>query len=196
MSRRKPLTCQSRKVCLVIRKGVEIKKEKIKEFCIEHFERYAFIEHKHDISPETGEIIPVHYHIVGDYKTAKTPFSTRLNDIVTFFRFDNANGIEIDQYNSFEGSLQYLTHKNQSEKTKHNESEIIHNLSEADFKILYNADIGNVVTFDLLYSVVFSANNIIDIIREIGIGNYRTWRAVIWDIWRTLQNDDAFINKL
>lgn len=195
MSRRKPLTCQSRKVCIVIRKNKEISVAKLKEFCLTYFERYAFIEHKGDLDAETGEVIPVHYHIVGDYISAKTPFSTRLNDICTFFRFDNANGIEIDQYNSFEASLQYLTHKNQSEKTPHNKDEIIHNLSDADFNILYNADVGQVITFDLLFTIVINANNIIDVIREIGLGNYRTWRSVIWDMWRTLQGDQQYISN-
>lgn len=196
MSRRKPLTCQSKKVCIVIRKNKEISLNRIKEYCIENFDRYAFIEHKGDKDSETGVILPVHYHLVGDFKTSKVAFSTRLNDIVTFFKLDNANGIEIDQYNSFEASLQYLTHKNQEEKTKHSPKEIIHNLSESDFNILYNAEVGQVITFDLMYSIVSNANNIIDVIREIGIGNYRTWRSVLWDIWRTLQGDEAYLIKV
>ena len=194
MSRRKPLTCQSRKVCIVIRKNKSLSKISLENYCKTYFERYAFIEHKGDLDLD-GCVIPVHYHIVGDFKPSKTPFSTRLNDIVTFFHLDNANGIEIDQYNTFEASLQYLTHKNQLEKTQHEVSEITHNLSEADFKIFYNADSGNVITFDLVYSIVMNANNIIDIIREIGLSNYRTWRNVIWDIWRTINGDQQYIRQ-
>lgn len=192
MSRRKPLTCQSRKVCIVIRKNRTLSKNSLDSYCKTYFERYAFIEHKGDLDLD-GCVIPVHYHIVGDFKTSKVPFSTRLNDIVTFFHLDNANGIEIDQYNTFEASLQYLTHKNQLEKTQHEVKEITHNLSEADFKIFYNADSGNVITFDLVYSIVMNANNIIDVIRQIGLTNYRTWRNVIWDMWRTINNDQSYI---
>lgn len=193
MSRKTSLTCQSRKVCIVIRKNKNIPLDKIKEYCANNFERYAFIKHEGDISPETGEIVPVHYHIVGDMLGAKIPFSCRLNTLAKFFGFDNIFGIEIEQYRTFEGSLQYLTHKNQSEKTPHDKSEIIHNLTDSDFEIFYNAEIGNVITFDLIYSACINANNIIEVIREIGISNYRIWRNVIWDIWNTLQNKADYI---
>ena len=63
---KKPLTCQSCKVDIVIRKNKEIPLSKIKEYCIQNFSRYAFIEHKGDIKPSTGEVEGVHYHICGD----------------------------------------------------------------------------------------------------------------------------------
>ena len=44
MSAKKPLTCQSRKVDIVIRKNKSIPIEKIKAYCQKEFERYAFIE--------------------------------------------------------------------------------------------------------------------------------------------------------
>lgn len=195
MSRRKPLTCQSTHVCIVIRKDKELSITKLEEFCKTYFERYAFIEHRNDKDFDTGAIIPVHYHIVGDYKTKQVRFSTRLNEICTYFRFDNANGIEIDQYNTFENCLQYLTHKNQSEKTPHDKSEIHHNLDNTDFDILYNADVGNVVTFDMLFNSVMQANNIIEVIKSVGLNNYRTWRNVIWDMWRTINEDNQFTKQ-
>ena len=195
MSRKTALTCQTKKINIVIRKGIKISKAKIKQYCEENFERYAFIEHDKDIKPDTAEVESVHYHIVGDFITSKTPLSTRLNTIVKFFGFDNANGIEIEQYRTFEGSLQYLTHKNQSEKTPHDKSEIIHNLSESDFNILYDADVGNVVTFDLIFTICAQANNIIDVIKEIGLGNYRMYRQVIWDVWNTINEREEYFKK-
>jgi len=194
--KKKPLSCQSKHVCIVIRKGKTIPLEKIKEYCIENFERYAFICHENHIDASTGVIIPIHYHIVGDFIGSKIPFSTRLNTLCNFFKFDNLNGIEIDQYRTFEGSLQYLTHKNQLDKTQVSKDLIIHNLSEQDFEILYNADVGNVITFDLLYLSCYQANNIIDVIKELGIGNYKLYRNVIWDIWNCLNNKDDYYKKL
>jgi len=193
MGRKTPLTCQTTKVNIVIRKDKVLSLTKLKEFCNEYFGRYAFIEHKNDIQPDTCEIIPVHYHIVGDYKKGKTPLSTRINQIVQFFRFDNAYGIQIEKYYSFESSLQYLTHKNQSEKTQHNVEDIIHNLPEEDFNILYNAECGNVITFDLLYTSCLNANNVIEVIKQLGIGNYRVYRNVVWDIWNTLKEKEDYI---
>lgn len=191
-SGKKPLTCQSRKVDIVIRKNKDIPLSKIKEYCQEYFEKWAFIEHKGDIQPSTGEVEGVHYHIVGDYRDSKVAFSTRLNQIADFFRFDNTNGIQIDMYRTFEGALQYLTHKNQTDKTPHKKEEIQHNLSKEDFDIFYNADIGSVITYELLYLACIQSKNIIEVIKSIGIGNYRTWRAVIWDIWNCLNGSSEY----
>ena len=195
MSRKTPLTSQTRKVCIVIRKNIKIPLSKIETYCKNEFERYAFIEHENHVKVDTCEIEGVHYHIVGDFIGSKVALSTRLNTLAKFFGFDNLNGIEIEQYRTFEGALQYLTHKNQPDKTQVDVSKIHHNLSENDFNILYNADIGNVITFDLLFASCVNANNIIDVIKDIGIGNYRTWRQVIWDIWFTLLDKEGFSKR-
>lgn len=195
MSNKKPLTCQSRKVDIVIRKNIAIPLSKIKEYCSREFERYAFIEHNGDVKPVSGEVEGIHYHICGDMYGTKVAFSTRLNTLCEFFNFDNANGIEIDQYRTFEGALQYLTHKNQPDKSPHEPSEIIHNLTKEDFNIFYNADIGSVITFDLIFASCVNAANIIEVIKELGISNYRLYRSVIWDIWRTIQGDEQYIKR-
>lgn len=195
MSRRKPLSCQSKKVCIVIRKNKTIPIDKLKDYCFSYFDKFAFIEHCKDIDSVSGEIIPVHYHIVGDFKTSKIPFSTRLNEICTFFHFDNSNGIEIDQYNSLECSIQYLTHKNQSEKTQHKKEEIIHNFDVGEFEVLYNASSSDIITFDLIFITCLESNSIVEVIRKIGLSNYRIWRNVIWDVWKTIQNDAQYIKQ-
>lgn len=196
-SRKKPLTCQSTHVDIVIRKNKKLPINRIKEYCQTYFKRWAFIEHEGDIKPSTGEVEGVHYHICGDLLDKKVPFSTRLNQIKDFFRFKDVNGIEIDQYRSFEGALQYLTHKNQPDKTQHKKTDIYHNLTKEDFEIFYNADIGgDVITYELLYRAIINASNIIEVIKVIGIGNYRTWRAVVWDVWNCLNGSpDTFRNK-
>ena len=186
MSRSTSLTCQSKKVCLVIRKNKALSIDKIKSYCDDFFSKYAFIKHEGDIDPSSGEVVPVHYHIVGDYKADKVPFSTRLNTLVDYFHFDNAIGIEIDKYKSLENSIQYLTHKNQSEKTPHNVSEVITNIEVSEFDLLYNADSGVVITFDKIYTLCLESANIIEVIRSLGIGPYKCWRNVIWDIWNEL----------
>lgn len=191
MSKKKPLTCQSTHLDIVIRKNKKIPIYKVKEYCQTYFKNYAFIEHEGDIKPSTGEVEGVHYHICGDTKTSKVPFSQRLNEIRDFFRFDNVNGIEIDQYISIEGAIQYLTHKNQPDKTQHKKEEIVHNFTKEDFEIYYNAEIGNVITYELLYSAVIQSNNIIEVIKILGIGNYRTWRSIVWDVWNCLNGDPS-----
>ena len=80
------ITSQSCHWWITIRKNIELSKDKIKQWC-EYTtlgEMYAFIEHKGDISVESGEVEGVHYHIV-----LNTPKRVRkgqlLKDIVDFF---------------------------------------------------------------------------------------------------------------
>lgn len=193
MSRKTPLSSQTRKVDIVIRKNVEISKDKIKAYCDSEFEIYAFIEHKGDIKPDTGEVEGVHYHICGNMRGSKIALSTRLNTLCKWFGFDNNNGIEIEQYRTLEGAIQYLTHKRQSEKTPHNKEDIVTNIPPNDFDIYYEADIGEVVTFDLLYCTVNDSNNIIEVIKSLGLKIYKDYRNVIWDMWKTLKGDIDYI---
>lgn len=186
MSRSTSLTCQSTKVCIVIRKGISIPTDKIKAYCEKYFHKYAFIEHLHTFDVD-GTEIPVHYHIVGDFLASKVAFSTRLNTIVDFFGFDSAIGIEIEKYTSLEKSIQYLTHKNQPEKTPLSVENVITNIPKEDFDLLYTSDNGSIITFDTIYSLCYQHRNIIGVIKDIGIGNYRTWRNVILDVFNNIE---------
>lgn len=181
------LDSQTTKINLVIRKNKKIPLNLIVDYLEKNANEYAFIEHTRDISPKTAEVEGVHYHIVFNAKYKKIRLSTRLNGIVDFFGFDNAFGIEIEPYRSLEASLQYLIHKNNPEKTQHSISEVITNFDEGDFKTLMNCEIDNVMSFDRLYASIVASDNIIDVIRDIGIGNYRTWRNVITDMWRGIK---------
>lgn len=185
MSRSTSLTCQSVNVDLVIRKNKKIPIDKIKAYCEQYCSKYAFIEHEKDITSE-GIIEGTHYHLVLKYKASKVAFSTRLNEICNWFDFDNANGIQIDKILSLSKCLQYLIHKNNKEKTPHDIKDIIHNYDENEFNILMNSELEQVITFDLLFSIINNSSNIIEVIKELGIGNYRTWRNVVWDIWNEL----------
>ena len=191
MSRKTSLECMSNKVCLVIRKCKKIPLEKIKAYCEYYFLQYAFIEHENDIQPDTGLVEDVHYHIVGNFNNlgGRKRFSTRLNDIVDWFRFDNANGIQIEQYDSLARSLQYLVHKNQKEKTPHQVSEIITNFEKCEFDMLMSCDVGDVMSFDYIYNELLIANNILDVIKAVGIKNYRDYRNVIWDMWNCIKSN-------
>lgn len=180
------LTCQSKKVCIVIRKGKEISIDKIKSYCETCFSRYAFIEHKNHLDLN-GNVIPVHYHIVGDFFDSKVAFSTRLNTICAVFGFENADGVEIDKYDSLERSIQYLTHKNQPEKTQMNKEDIITNIEKQEFELLYTSENGEIMTFDRLFALCYENLNIIGVIQAIGIGQYKVWRNVIWDIFNNIR---------
>lgn len=186
-----PLTTQSRKVCIVIRNGVEISQAKLKEYCETRFERYAFIEHK-DTYDEDGILIPVHYHITGDMIGSKVAFSTRLNDMVSFFRFKDATGIQIDKYKSLAKCIQYLTHKNQPHKTQLDKSLIVTNIDKNEFDLMYTSEDGAILTFDELYVLCLENTNIIGVIRALGLNLYRTWRNVVWDIFNAIPRNEKY----
>lgn len=179
------LTTQTGKLFIVIRKNKQIDLNKIKAYCSQFGEQYAFINHKEDIDPLSGVVIPTHYHIVLNAKDKRKRLSTHLEDIRSFFGFKDNNGIEIDKYRSYENALQYLIHRNNPEKTQHDISEIITNIDSEELKTLITCDT-SVMSFDLIYSVCNTSNNIIEVIRSLGISNYQRYRSTIWDIWNEL----------
>lgn len=185
------LDSQSRKVCIVIRKNkdrdINVVKNKIKEFCDSEFYKYAYIMHEKHVN-EFGEVETTHFHIVGEYNTNKTRLSTRLRTIVQYFGFDNENGIQIEVLKSWVNSVQYLIHKNQPLKTQETSDKIVCNYDRKDLELELNATCDIVMTTDTLIAIVEGSNNIIEIIRELGLETYRRYRNVIWDIWNVLNH--------
>lgn len=182
------LSTQTGKLFIVIRKNKELPISKIKAYCEQYGEEYAFITHKCDIDSATGLTIPIHYHIVLNAKDKRKRLATHLEDIRQFFNFKDCNGLEIDKYRSYESALQYLIHKNDKEKTQHDISEIITNIDNDELLTYISCDTF-VISFDYIYSLCLRSKNIIEIIKAIGLSNYQRYRATIWDIWNNVQNN-------
>ena len=178
-----PLTTQTTKLFIVIRKNMEISKEFIKAYCDEFLEQYAFIEHKGDIEPTTKLVEGTHYHIVGISKKKKTPLNTHLNDIVKFFRFDDSNGIQVDKYDNVVSAVQYLIHKNNPEKTQHKFEEITYKWDKEEFMLMMSSEQTEIISFDMVYSLCFTATNIVDVIKGLGFKTYHKYRSTIIDIY-------------
>jgi len=195
MSNRTPISSQTTKLDIVIRKNIVIPINLLEDFCKIHFKKYAFCAHLHDVSPDTGEEEGAHYHIVADCKKNKTPISTRINDIRKFFGFENNFGINIQEYDSFEARFQYLIHKGYPDKTQHKPDEIHHNLTDEEFDCFLNAEIGNVITYDLLITYVMSSSSILEVMKKVGVAKYRTYRNVILDMWKCWYSKDKDLIK-
>lgn len=187
------LSTQTARLFIVIRKNKVIDINKIKSYCELYGEEYAFITHKNDIDPLTGLCIPIHYHIVMNAKDKRKRLSTHLEDIRSFFGFKNNDGIEIDKYRSFENALQYLIHKNDKDKTQHSIDEIITNIDKDELTTFITCDT-LVISFDYIYSLCKNANNILDVIKALGLSNYQRYRSTIWDIWNAIKID-SLINE-
>lgn len=173
------------KLNIVIRKNIEIDKSKIKAFCEERYNYYAFIEHKGDISKIDGVVEGVHYHIVARAKQ-KQRIATILNDIVRYFGFDNPFGVQIEPYRSLEGSLQYLIHKNDKDKTQHDISEIIHNFDKEEFDTLMTSE-NDTLTIDRLIVLINQSDTFTQLFRAIGLGYAKMYLNVIKEIWKDLK---------
>lgn len=180
------ITCQSVNVDLVIRKNKPIDKKLIKAYCEEYCVKYAFIEHKGDISVDTGEVEGIHYHLVLKYAKSKVAFSTRLNEIIKWFHFDNDIGIEIDEIKSLTKCLQYLIHKNNEEKTPHKVEEIIHNYDTNEFSILMSVHEDQCVTYEWLFMGCTECNYKYELVKFFSPNIYRGWRNVILDMWEEI----------
>ena len=196
MRNKYPLTTQTTKLFIVIRKNKKISMDLIKSYCDEFLENYAFIEHKQDIDPLNAMVIPVHYHIVGNALKKKTPLSTHLNDIVRYFRFENANGIQIDKYDNYISALQYLVHKNNPEKTQHSLDEVITNIPVEEFNLYMASEQTEIISFDMVYSTCLKAKNIVDVIQAIGFKTYAKYRSTIHDIYFSIKQKQEVLEEL
>lgn len=177
---------QSKQFCCVIRKNRHIDDKKLTEFCSKVAIQWAYIVHKGDISVESGEVEGEHQHLVLLLPKRLRGY-TLLNQITTFFNFDNNYGIEVDIMQSLEGSIQYLTHKNDKDKTPHDFSEIRHNFNEGELKTLYECE-NNSLTFDRIYNIIKEANDIVEVIRSVGFMRYNQYRNTIRDIYNWVKH--------
>lgn len=182
------LTSQSCHWWITIRKNIEISKNLIRQWCdtMSAGDMYAFIEHKGDISTDTGEVEGCHYHIV--MNTAKRVQKAKLlNSICDYFGFDNPFGIEVDIYISFEGCLQYLTHQNVKEKTQHDRQDIIYNFDSDLFNSILDTPLKSELNAEALISIILKSRNKVDVLKEIGLGHFNLYSRVIDMLWKELK---------
>lgn len=180
------LQTQSKQFCCVIRKNKDIPNKKLIEFCSQIATQWAFIEHKGDISRDSGEVEGVHYHLVLLLPKRKRGY-TLLNEITRFFGFDNSNGIEVAVMESLEGSIQYLTHKNDKDKTPHKFEDIVSNIDSGELKTIYETE-NNHLTFDRIHQICLDSDNIVEVIKAIGFTTYNTYRNTIRDMWNWIKH--------
>lgn len=176
---------QSKQFCCVIRKNKAISDKKLTEFCSQVASQWAYIIHKGDISNKTGEIEGEHQHLILLLPKRKRGY-TILNEITQFFNFDNNYGIEVEVMQCLEGSIQYLTHKNDKDKTPHHFEEIHSNFNEGELKTLYECE-NNALTFDRIYQIIKESNDIVEVIKAVGFMRYNMYRNTIRDMWNCLR---------
>lgn len=183
-----PLTSQVRDLFIVIRKNKVLPKKVMIEYCGSMFDKYAFIEHKEDIEPITGLVEGCHYHIWAHVRDKGVAKSTHINAIQKAFKFDTDDGICIEQIANKILAMQYLIHKNNPEKTPHKVDEVVSNIDKDELNLMFTSETGDIVSFDLIYTLCLTNKTICGVIKSLGLGVFRSYRNVVWDIWNDVKS--------
>lgn len=183
------LNTQTGKILLVINfEDKEVDKgviDNLKDWLEKNTKQYAFILHDKDILEDGTKKTP-HLHAVCNMKTTKQRIATILNDLTKSLNI-SAFLVSIDKYSSFHSSIQYLIHKNNDEKYQYDIEDIVTNIprQELDLFMKYETQ-SDELTAERLIDVVKKSNKRTDIMREVGLFNYRINRPVIMDIAQEL----------
>lgn len=141
---------------------------------------YAYIKHDKDFNKE-GVLKTPHIHLlIWNYQT-RTRFITMIN-LLSVELNTNPLAISIEKIVSLNGSMQYLLHKNDIDKTQYDINEIQTNISIDDLQLYLNTK-NDALTFDRLYTLInVNKCDLCKIINELGLSYYRAYRPVIHDI--------------
>lgn len=160
--------------------------ESLTNWCESNTKMYAFILHDKD-TLENGSLKTPHIHLVALLISSRWRLSTTLNNISSATGV-NELAISIDKVSDFNGSIQYLVHKNNNDKYKYDVIDIKTNLPSGELDVYLNSDNGG-VSIESLVAIVKRHRNLIDIIRDVGLLNYRIYRNVILDIYAEVHNN-------
>lgn len=179
------LTTQTAKINVVISlKGIKdfsVILDILKNYCNEYMQLYAFILHDKDILDD-GQVKTPHIHLVGLLKNNRQRLSTTLTNISDSIKLPPL-AISIDKMSDIVGSIQYLVHKNDSNKYQYCIDQIITNISEGELTTYMNSD-SKCVSIEYLIDVVEKHRSKIEIMRVIGLSYYHLYRNTINDIYK------------
>lgn len=153
---------------------------KLLNWCESNCKLYAFILHDKD-TLDNGEIKTPHIHLVCLLNGSRWRLSTTLNNIADALKVSEM-AVSIDKVSDFNGSIQYLIHKNNNDKYQYPLTDIVTNMKNGEIDVYLNSESGG-VSLEVLINIIKRNRKITDIIREIGLNNYRLYRNVIWDIY-------------
>lgn len=177
------LTTQTNKYTVVLSdKNKTISKEVLKEYFNTNALQYAFIKHDKDTT-DNGEVKTLHYHVVVLNSIKKRQrLSTILTNIADTLGISTLS-ISIEPLKNDIGALQYLIHKNDSDKYQYHKNDIVTNIDLNELETYLQAENDN-ITIDRLVQLCKSCNNIIEVMQAVGLGRYHIYRNVILDIWK------------
>lgn len=159
-------------------------KDRLKNYLESNCHDYAFIVHDKDIL-ENGEVKTMHIHIVANFTSNRKRLITLLGEIANVCEIDTL-AVSIDKYTDYVGSMQYLIHKNNSEKYQYPLADIVTNITKGELTTIMNSDSVS-ISIEYFIDIIKNANTKIDVMRKLGLGYYHLYRNTINDIWRELK---------
>lgn len=144
---------------------------------------YGFILHDKDVDDD-GKIKTPHIHFVANLKK-RVRVATMINRIAKACDLDTL-AITIDKYQSFEGSFQYLIHQNNPNKHHYPIEDVVTNVPEDDIDLILDSTT-SVLDFDSLVGACKIANDVLDVIEDIGLSAYKSYRMVVLDVFQCVK---------
>ena len=139
----------------------------------------AVIKHDKDYNEEIKQMKTLHYHVVL-VLSSSARVGTIINTLIDVFRGLNENQISIEKCSSVSSQVRYLIHLDDYDKFQYNENDILtNNREQVDY---YLKEIKKINDVNDIIAIVREYKNLIDIIRVLGVDNYRKYRFVIKDL--------------
>lgn len=163
---------------------------------------YASIKHDNDFN-NNGEKKLVHFHYVITCATRKR-VSTMLYFLADALGYDVnnidlINTIQIEKCDSVPLSIQYLIHKNNTDKTQYDIKDIVTNYKDNDINDFMTFE-NQEITTRYLYDLVKNGFTDVEIMFIIGVGRYHLFKGAISDIRYAIARNgnelEKFINSL
>lgn len=174
------LNKKTKYINIVVRKtdfNISDRDNLVLKWCKDNCELYAYIYHKDDLNIQ-GVKEHEHLHLVATLHES-CRLSTTLHNFCEYLNLTTL-GVEIDKAHSIEGSIQYLIHKNDPQKTQHDRKEIIHNYGpELDTLLDVACD---TLTPQRLRALVRNCDSNYELIEALGLDKYLKYRKLISDI--------------
>lgn len=135
---------------------------------------------KHDMDKDDyGNFKTYHYHIVlvcsGSYR-----IGTMINRLMECIKGLNENQISIEKCNSVSAQTRYLIHLDDFDKYRYDDADIItNNRDQLDY---YLKEVHSINDVNDLIALCQVYKNPIELMRVIGLDNYKRYRIIIKDI--------------
>lgn len=159
---------------------IKVVYDNLETYCILEADNFYRIIHDRDIT-ETGELKRPHIHLVVELKS-RVRFTTMLSRLSYYCKIAE-NCISLQDIKNISKIVQYLTHKNNSDKYQYNDSEVdTNNWERYNYLVMSNDKVA--LTTEELFDIIDNAKDVRELVRKLGIDLYMKYARVIDLLWK------------